>query len=87
LKGKNKIIVQIVVGLENFRPFQTQNPGQMKGNLMQPIYIGVAENEQMKAFDLQILIGNFKTKMEAKETADRIAEMLEGIGIKLDRAQ
>ncbi len=42
-----------------------------------PILISVGKNEEMGAFDLDILVGNFKTEDAAREYADRVKEFLE----------
>lgn len=42
-----------------------------------PIEIAIGENPAMKAFDLRILVGNFRDKKSAQEYADSIVEFLE----------
>jgi len=42
-----------------------------------PIVISVSDNTQMGAVDLQIFVGNFKTKDDAMEYADAVKEFLE----------
>ncbi len=42
-----------------------------------PIMISTGENEVMGAIDLNIFVGNFKTKEDALEYADAVKEFLE----------
>ncbi len=42
-----------------------------------PIAIAIADNKEMAAFDLQILVGNFKTEEAAMEYANGVKEFLE----------
>lgn len=42
-----------------------------------PIMISTGENEAMGAIDLNIFVGNFKTKEDALEYADAVKEFLE----------
>lgn len=53
-----------------------------------PIAISIAENARMRAFDLQIFVGNFKTAEDAQVYADRVKEFLEEeAGADLGRVQ
>lgn len=41
-----------------------------------PFQIGIAYNAPMKCWDLQVLIGNMKSKQEAQKVADLLVEWL-----------
>lgn len=42
-----------------------------------PVMIGTAENKPMKAWDLEILVGNFASESEAREAGVKVAKMME----------
>ena len=57
-------------------PFQT-TPVQMEKATNNPIMIGVQENSIMKAFDVELIIGNFRTEHEAKAVANKLIKLVE----------
>ena len=42
-----------------------------------PLMVGVERNEQMRAWDVSALVGNFKTERDAQDFGRRLAELLE----------
>lgn len=48
----------------------------MKKKETNPFQIGIAFNDRMRCWDLQVLIGNMKSKEEAQKMADLLVEWL-----------
>ena len=46
--------------------------------MKQPFQVAIAPNQEMKAWDLAVQIGGFKTKQEAEHVAKLLAEFIEG---------
>ena len=45
-----------------------------------PFQIAITENKAMGAFDLGLFVGNFKSRAEAQEYADKLAEIMRASG-------
>lgn len=53
-----------------------------------PIFIGAQHNPSMGAYDVCLMVGNFKTKAKASEFADRLADFMRDFeSVTLDKAQ
>ncbi len=53
-----------------------------------PIFIGLEHNALMNAWDICLLVGNFKATKDAQNFADQLAEFMRGFeGAVLDKPQ